>query len=252
MFSTVRLNNYRILIWSLSIVGFIYLLYYNKSLLWVTLGVYCVQQLIGFNAYLHRFIAHRTYKTYKPIEFMMAILSVPCLIGSPISLAWVHRAHHKYSDKPKDPHSPHLMGQIRAFFCLHYLDTEGVRVSMKDVVRDPIAHWVNEYYFYLHAVIALIWFTIGGLDLLIAAYIIPATLHTIAVGYVLGIFAHQWGYRNFETKEYSKNSLITHILSVGDGWHNNHHAHPGKYSFQHKWWEFDPTAWYIWLIKKRS
>lgn len=252
MYSTDRLNNYRLLIWTAGVVGLIYLSITAPEFLWITLGVYCVQQLVGFNAYLHRLISHRSYKTYRPIEYVMATLSVLCLTGSPISWAWIHRVHHKYSDEPKDPHCHRRMGYVKALFCLYHVEHEGRRVAMKDVINDPVAIWADKHYFHMHAIAAALLFLYGGVDLLLAAYVIPAGLHAILIAYVLGIFAHQWGYRNYETTDHSRNSLITHILTVGDGWHNNHHAHPGKYSFQHKWWELDPTAWYIWLIKKRG
>jgi stearoyl-CoA desaturase (delta-9 desaturase) len=246
------MNVYRLYVWAAFFPATAYLLWERPDLLWVTLAVYCVQQLVGFNAYLHRLVSHRSYETYPPVEFVMGILSVLCLTGSPISWAWIHRAHHRYSDTEKDPHCHRVVGHWKALFCLYHLEHDGRRVAMKDVLKDPIMVFMDRWYFYIHALAVVGLYVLGGLDLVLAGYVLPAALHAFLIAYVLGIFAHQWGYRNYETKDHSKNSLVTHILTVGDGWHNNHHAYPGRYSFQHKWWELDPTAWFIWVIKRRG
>lgn len=252
MYSTPRMNAYRLVIWAAFFPALYYLITTHPQLLWWTLGIYCVQQLVGFNAYLHRYVSHRSYKTYRPIEFVMGVLSVLCLTGSPISWAWIHRAHHRYSETPNDPHCHRHMGFWKALFCLYHVDHRGKRVAMKDVMSDPIMKLMDASYFYIHGAVAIGLLVFGGLEWLLAAYVLPAALHAILIAYVLGIFAHQWGYQNYECNDHSKNSVITHILTVGDGWHNNHHAYPGLYSFQHKWWELDPTAWFIWLIKRRG
>lgn len=101
MYTTPRLNAYRLVIWAAFFPALYYLIVAHPQLLWVSLGVYCVQQLVGFNAYLHRLVSHRSYQTYKPIEGVMGVLSVLCLTGSPISWAWIHRAHHRYSETPR-------------------------------------------------------------------------------------------------------------------------------------------------------
>lgn len=252
MSSANRLKFLRLILWILAVPGAIYLYVYAPELFWVTLSVYCVQQLMGFNAYLHRFVAHRSYVTYKPIEFIMALLSVPCSMGSPVDWAWVHRVHHRYSDTPKDPHSYRHMGFWKTLVNLHYLETKDRRCSMKDIYSDPMMMWFHRYYFFIHAAIAGTLLIVGGLDWLIAAYILPASLHMFITLWALGILAHQWGYRNFKDRDYSTNSFLCNVVTIGDGWHNNHHRYPGRWNTRIRWWEFDLTSCYIRLIRKES
>lgn len=251
MSNAERLKFTRAMMWLLTIPGVYYLYQYAPEMFWVTLVVFCVQQIVGFNAYLHRLVAHRSYSTYRPIEFTMALLSVPCSMGSPIDWAWIHRVHHRYSDTEKDPHSYRHMGFFKALVNLQSLETKNRRCSMKDVYSDAMMQWFHRYYFYIHATIASSLFAIGGLEWLIAAYILPASLHTFIVLWALGILAHQWGYQNYKDKDHSRNSFLCNFVTIGDGWHNNHHQYPGRWNTTIRWWEFDPTAWFIWCIKRR-
>lgn len=249
-YSTYRLHLFRTALWIAFLPGVVYLWLTSPQMLWVVLGVYCVQQCIGFNAYMHRFVSHRSYKTYKPVEVIMAAMSVPLAMGTPLSWAWMHRVHHRYTETPKDPHCHRHMGYWRALFCLKDMDMRDRRVGMKDVANDKIMVWIHKYYFPLNLAYAAIILVLGGVDWLLAIFLIPAAMHSFLVGYCLSIMAHQWGYQNYPDKDNSKNSWLCNILTVGDGWHNNHHTFPGQWNFQHKWWELDPTAMFIRLIKK--
>lgn len=249
-YSTYRLHLFRNALWIAFFPSVAYLAYYTPELLWATLIVYCVNQCIGFNAYMHRFVSHRSFQTYRPIEAIMGLMSVPLAMGTPISWAWLHRVHHRYTETPKDPHCHRHMGFWNALFCLKNLETEDRKAPMKDVLRDPIMSWIHEYYFPLHLLYASVIFLAGGLPWLLAVYIVPSALHAFMVGYGLSILAHQWGYQNYPDKDNSRNSWLCNIITVGDGWHNNHHNFPSEWNFQHKWWEFDPTALFIRMIKK--
>jgi stearoyl-CoA desaturase (delta-9 desaturase) len=123
---------------------------------------------------------------------------------------------------------------------------------MKDIHSDKMMHWFHRRYFYIHALIAVGLLSFGGVEWLIAAYILPASLNMFVTLWALGILAHHWGYQNFEGRDHSTNSFLCNIITVGDGWHNNHHRYPGRWNTRIKWWEFDPTAWFIGLIRKRS
>jgi len=182
----------------------------------------------------------------------MALMSVPLAMGTPISWAWMHRVHHRYTETPKDPHCHRHMGFWKALLCLKYVDMQDRRVSVRDVVRDPIMFWVHTHYFLLNALYGLGLLLFGGPEWLLAVYIVPAALHSFVVGFCLSIMSHSWGYQNYPDNDHSKNSWLCNILSVGEGWHNNHHTFPSQWNLQHRWWELDPTAMFIRLIKKRG
>lgn len=162
MFTTQRLNWWRLMLFACFIPGVVYLAMTDPGLLWVSVLAYGVIQGIGFNAYLHRYVSHRSFKTYGPIEWALGLLSVPCTVGTPHSWAWIHRVHHRYTETPKDPHCHRHMGYWKSLWCLHYVETEDRRVAMRDILDTPSFMWIHRYYFHLHlAIVAALWLVWG-------------------------------------------------------------------------------------------
>jgi stearoyl-CoA desaturase (delta-9 desaturase) len=231
-----------------TLLGMIYLSQ-HFDLIYLLTGIvsFLIFGVIGANAGYHRYFSHRTYETYRPVEYIMAIIGTLATLGSIISWVAVHRYHHLHADTDKDPHSPRHIGWWRAYI----YDWNRADISkkfIKDVIKDPLIVFLHKNYF---KVIFFYILLLGIIDpwLIVFAYCIPATgcLNGVASVTVIG---HIHGYTNHKTNDTAKNSWIANIMSLGEGWHNNHHARPYNWKQGEQWWEFDLPAQFIKLVKK--
>lgn len=234
----------------LSIVGIVYLLFNFKfSYLIISIITFLIFGIIGANAGYHRYFSHRSYKTSKIIENIMAFIGTLATLGSVISWVAIHRYHHLHADTKEDPHSPLYIGKWNAY-TYNWNKTKISKKFIKDIINNPFIVFLHKNYFkiiFLYISILLVidpW-------LVIFAYAIPATgcLNGVAAVTVIG---HLHGYTTYNTNDTAKNSWLANILSLGEGWHNNHHAHPYKWKQGEKWWEIDPPSIFIKLIKNEN
>ena len=216
----------------------------------------------------HRLLTHQSFKTYRPIRWMLAFLGG--LSGEGSALTWVaqHRKHHAFSDLDGDPHSPkdgnwwsHMLWFMPDFGRKWHRDLVGRYAP--DMVKDKMMVIIHHMFLPSHFLLAAALFLFG--------YLGPEswTLGTVRAGwsmvlwgmgirmvYVLHITwfvnsaTHLWGYRNYETSDDSRNLWWVAILAWGEGWHNNHHAFQRVASAGHRWWEIDTTYWIILLMEK--
>jgi|688.fasta_scaffold153403_3 fatty-acid desaturase len=202
---------------------------------------------------LHRLLTHRSFKTYEWLETTLSYISVISTVGPTISWVALHRQHHAASDKDGDPHSPYINGKwnwtqaLKVWWGYDWNIPHIPVAYVKDLMRSPTHKFIFKHYFKIIFVFSLILFVIDPL-LWLFVYVVPAsmTVHLIGVVNVLG---HGHGYRNHETNDRSTNSWIANIVSLGDGWHNNHHAHGVRWHSGEKWWEWDLMAQLIKMIK---
>jgi stearoyl-CoA desaturase (delta-9 desaturase) len=198
---------------------------------------------------LHRLLTHRSFKTYEWVESVLSVISVISTIGPTISWVGLHRQHHATSDRTGDPHSPYIDGKFNLVQAVkvwwgYDWDIPNIPLAyVKDLMKKPVHKFIFNNYFKIIFVFSLILLLINPL-LWLFIYVVPAsiTVHLIGVVNVLG---HHHGYRTYETKDASTNSWIANLVSLGDGWHNNHHA--GKPNTH--WWEWDLMAQFIKLIR---
>jgi stearoyl-CoA desaturase (delta-9 desaturase) len=215
-------------------------------------GVYWGVGILGIHIGFHRFLSHRSFETYRPIEYLMMFCGVVMTMGSPMAWTIAHRIHHANTDTDLDPHSPQQIGVFRAWFGLW--NTKGFRQAprmIRGMNRDPLYRWTHKYYFHIIALWILVLAIIHPLAP-VFLYCVPAAM-SFHAGNGIVVIPHLHGYRNHDLShkgDTSRNSWIAHLLTMGEGWHNNHHAHPTRWNTQERWWEFDPPAWIIRLIKK--
>jgi fatty-acid desaturase len=236
------------------------------------LGCYMFGTL-GINLCFHRLLSHRSFKCPLWVEHTLAVLGVCCLQKTPGRFVATHRAHHQHSDHDADPHSP-----IKSLFWGHMgwvLVKNSRRESAamydkyaRDVFRDPFYMRLERNFLWLwvygmHAVLFyLVGFAIGwlqpagslaaGVHFGLVLMVWGAFVRTVLIWHItwsVNSIGHVWGYRNYETRENSRNSMLIGLISNGDGWHNNHHADQRAASHGHKWYEFDVT--YITLLGLR-
>ena len=232
----------------LMIAGVIFVLFTGT---WEWLGTslifYVVTGILGVNVGYHRLISHRSFKTYLPIEKLLSVIGVVTTIGSPMAWTAIHRQHHRAAEKPDDPHSPYQVGKFNAWFGFwNYLPLNPKLV--REMRKDKFQKFLHNHYLALIVVYCGILAMIDPL-LVIFGYAIPACLCLHSTSSII-VIAHYHGYKPYQVNDESRNSWIAHLLSLGEGWHNTHHAKPYQWQQGEQWWEFDPPSWIIRLIKK--
>jgi stearoyl-CoA desaturase (delta-9 desaturase) len=184
----------------------------------------------------------------------MAIGATLSLEGGPIFWVATHRVHHQLSDHEGDPHTPteggwwaHI-GWIMCGVSLHD-ETAMLARYAPDLARDKFHVWLSKYHWVPMVVVGLALFAIGGWSCLMWGIFLRVTLglHTT---WLVNSATHMWGSRRFETRDHSRNSWWVALLTGGEGWHNNHHAHPVSARHGLAWYEFDQNYLGILLLKK--
>lgn len=206
----------------------------------VALGVAMYGALMFFiTAGYHRYFSHRTYAMGRAMQFLMAFGGAAAVQKGPLWWAAHHRDHHRYSDTVDDPHTPK-----RGFWRSHvgwilgrrYADTNLARV--RDLARFPELRWLNRFYLVPPLVVAALVFALGGASALLIGYVLPVVLVWHAT-FLVNSLAHVMGRRRYATRDTSRNSLLIALLTLGEGWHNNHHHYPASVRQGFFWWEID-------------
>ena len=202
----------------------------------VVMLMYFLNGCIGMTMTYHKLLSHRSWEPpswFMPVGVLCATIG---LTGPAIAWVAIHREHHRYTDKPEDPHSPHHGGWFRA----HYLSMF-VPVNLRygtDLMRIPFLRWQQKWYFAVNAAWAIICYAIDPMAVLYA-WLVPAAVLWNA-GSSIVTFAHMIGYKNSDGENEAHNNALLAFLVWGEGWHDNHHARPASADFGGRnWWEFD-------------
>jgi len=209
---------------------------------------------LGISMGYHRLHTHRSYRIPRPLEYFLAFCGTLSLEGGPIFWVATHRIHHQYSDKPGDPHSPRdgawwshigwlLTGESK------HNNTKLMAKYAPDLAKDPFYANLNTYHWVPIVVVSIALFAIGGWPMLLwgtCARLVFGLHSTWAVNSA----THMWGGRRFQTRDDSTNLWWVALLTFGEGWHNNHHAHPTSARHGLAWYEFD-ISWITISVLKR-
>jgi stearoyl-CoA desaturase (delta-9 desaturase) len=201
---------------------------------------------IGVAAGFHRLFCHKSYKTSRAVEVVLLTLGSLATLGSSTIWVLVHRTHHASPDRKGDPHSPQELGFYRAW--IGPWNKIRYKISrVADLRKDPLHRFFYDHYFKILIGYAAVLFLISP-QWAVYGYLLPATMayHASTLGAAI---SHLHGYRTYDTKDNSRNSWIVHFITPGEGWHNNHHADPTNFDTRVKWWEFDPIATVVRLIR---
>lgn len=232
----------------ISTLFFIFALFqYTNSAMWfLSILVYFSTGCLGITVTFHRFLSHRSFEMSPILEKVFSFFGAIGGTGSALGWVALHRAHHQHSDRPQDPHSP-SNGKLALFLSRYRFRLN--KWAVRDMIADPFHRTIHAYYHVVLALWAFFWFLLD-FRLFIFVVAVPMAIQ-IWVSILSNCFNHLAGYRNFETNEKSTNNFFIALISWGEGWHNNHHHAPRRWSFQVKWWEFDISAWVIRLIARR-
>jgi len=200
-------------------------------------------RMFGVTGVYHRYFAHRTYKTSRVFQFLLALLAMSSSQKGVLWWASNHRTHHRLSDKDGDPHDSR-----RGFWYSHvgwlYDYREQTDYSkVKDLARYPELVFLNEYWAIPPLALGVgVWLALGWSGLLIGFFLSTAILWHGT--FTINSLSHMLGSRRYETGEDSKNNWVLAIITMGEGWHNNHHHFMGSTRQGFYWWEFD-MSYYI-------
>ncbi len=214
---------------------------YDHQLRWLTLSaaLYVFLQMFGGNIALHRYFTHRSFTTGPYREnFLLLIANLTCL-GSSLSWIATHHHHHLHADLDSDCHSPQHLSTARILLGFWNKTEEPTRL-LKNLPRVKAHAFFHRWYYLLHFSLIFV-LAACGWKVFAYCYALPNLLVFYAL-YSVVIFCHSFGFRNFDTNDRSYNNTPVALLTLGEGWHNNHHQYPKRHRNTHRRWELDPTA----------
>ncbi|MDZ4785733.1 MAG: acyl-CoA desaturase [bacterium] len=231
------------------------LLVFYVGFSWLAFGI-CIAlyyvRMFAITAGFHRYFSHRSFETSRFFAWILAFLGTMSAQRGPLWWAAHHRHHHKYSDTEEDIHSPGIKGVLHAHLGWIYVE-KYQKTNLKlipDMAKYRELLWLDNYHY-----IAPV--TFGILVAILGYFIESATAGAVSCGQVfvwgfcvstvllyhgtfaVNTWAHIFGSRRFETEDQSRNSFLLALITLGEGWHNNHHRYPGSERQGFYWWELD-------------
>ena len=235
------------------------------------LAAFYLVSLIGVEVGFHRLFSHRSFQTYRWIRVLLATTGSFAFQGPVIWWAATHRRHHQHSDKPGDPHSPNLsgksiFGRIAGLYHAHFgwlFEPESTRalgwdLYVRDLYRERAIFRIHVSYFF--------WLAVGFVLPAILGGLLTWSWNGVLIGFLWGGLArvfimnhvfywcinsvtHAFGTRPFKSNDLSTNNIWLAIPTLGQSWHNNHHAFPGSAVTQYRWWEIDLAGMFIRVLE---
>jgi stearoyl-CoA desaturase (delta-9 desaturase) len=223
------------------------LFFFSWKAVFLSAFLWWISGSLGIGMGYHRLLTHRGYKTPKWMEYFLTTCATLALEGGPIFWVATHRIHHQLTDKPGDPHSPRdgkwwsHMGWIIMGKAMHHSTTE-LAAYVPDLRKDKYHVWLSKYHWIPVTAVGLLVLAFGGWQMVLWAVFLRTVvgLHST---WLVNSATHLWGSQRFKTGDDSTNNFLIAILTFGEGWHNNHHAHPQSARHGLTWWEVD-TNWY--------
>lgn len=214
-----------------------------------------VLHMFSITAFYHRYFSHRAFRTSRVFQFLMAFVATSSAQRGPLWWAAHHRHHHNHSDDEHDYHSPEHKGLLMSH--VGWFMTKGAFRTPERYVRDWSRYtelkFINKYDWISPVLLAFALFGFGALLSAVAPslgtngwqmFVWAFVVSTVAVyhaTYTINSLAHTVGSRPYETGDSSCNNFLLAILTLGEGWHNNHHYFPASARQGFRWWQIDLT-----------
>jgi stearoyl-CoA desaturase (delta-9 desaturase) len=202
---------------------------------------------LGIGLSYHRLLTHRGFKVPRWLEYFLAICGSLALQGGPIFWVGLHRIHHAKSDREGDPHSPR-----EGFFWAHmgwiiygegqHNDYSQLSRYAPDLAKDPFYVWLSKYHYVPQIIVGIMLLAIGGIPMVLWGTFFRTTVG-LHITWLVNSATHVWGYQRFQSNDDSRNNWWVALMSFGEGWHNNHHAHAASARHGLAWYEVD-LNWY--------
>lgn len=232
------------------ILSVVALFFFTWQALAVTIFLWWVSGSLGVGMGYHRLLTHRGFKTPKFVEYFLTLCATLSLESGPINWVATHRIHHQHTEVPgADPHTPREggwwahMGWILTGTAQQYSEAT-LRRYAPDLYKDRVHRLINRFFYIPLTLSGVILYWLGGWSFLLWGVFFRVTFGLHAT-WLVNSATHMWGTRRFETTDDSRNNWWVALLSFGEGWHNNHHAHPVAARHGLKWYEIDMNWWGI-------
>ncbi|MFZ4573750.1 MAG: acyl-CoA desaturase [Phycisphaerales bacterium] len=229
----------------------------------VALAAYLVR-MFAITGFYHRYFSHRTFKTSRAAQFVFALLGNAAAQRGPLWWAAHHREHHRHSDTELDVHSPHQHGVLWSH--MGWFTAKGAFLTnvkaVPDLAKYPELRFIDRFDTLVPIAYALCMYLLGealatwapglgttGPQMLVWGFVI-STVVLYHATYTINSFSHLIGTRRFATGDSSRNNFLLAIITLGEGWHNNHHYFPGAVRQGFYWWEIDVTYYTLWMLQK--
>ena len=209
-------------------------------------------RMFAITAFYHRYFSHRTFRAGRAVQFVFALLGASATQRGPLWWAAHHRHHHRHADTEDDVHAPRhgfWWSHMGWFLCRENFETRAEQIP--DLIVYPELRWLDRYDLLVPLIYAVVLFALGvilnrlapglgtdGWQLLVWGYFV-STVALIHVTLTINSLAHVWGSRRYDTRDDSRNNFLLALLTLGEGWHNNHHHFPGSARQGFYWWEVD-------------
>ncbi len=215
----------------------------------LALGSYVIR-MWGITVGFHRYFAHRSFRTSRAFQFVLAFIGSTAMENGPIWWASWHRRHHQHGDTRSDPHSPR-------FFPFWYAHVTWVfdpkndtfdPSNVRDLTRFPELRLLDRFTWAPLVVWAGLCYLIAGTAGIVWGFVVS----TIAVNHAtfcINSLAHVWGSRRYDTSDASRNNALLAILTLGEGWHNNHHFYMSSARQGFFWWETDVSYYTLKVLE---
>lgn len=219
------------------------LFYVDYGAILAAVILYVAAGMLGITMAYHRLLTHRGYGTPKWLEYFLTFCGTLALEGGPISWVATHRIHHQKSDQEGDPHTPREgtwwahMGWILRGDSLHH-EAAVLARYVPDLCRDRVHVALSKWHWMSNVVVGVVLLAIGGIPYVLWGIFFRTTVGLHAT-WLVNSATHKWGSRRFDTRDDSTNNWWVALLTFGEGWHNNHHAHPTSARHGLAWYEFD-------------
>lgn len=193
----------------------------------------------------HRYFSHRTYKLNRFWQFLLAFGGTTCAQKGPLWWAAHHRVHHQHTDTEADPHSPQKgfwWSHVGWILCDKHNETQYDRI--RDFARFPELRLLNRYDWIGPWALAIASYLIAGWSGLVVGFFFSTILLWHAT-FTVNSLAHIFGWRRYRTDDTSRNNPVIAFITLGEGWHNNHHAYAPSARNGFFWWEYDVTYYIL-------
>ena len=205
-------------------------------------------RMFGVTGGYHRYFSHRTYKTGRVFQFILALLAMSSAQRGVLWWAAHHRDHHKYSDSDRDVHSPVKWGFWHAHFGWIWDRNDKTNFHrVKDLAKYPELVWLDKHWLVPPVTLGLACWALWGWSGLFVGFCLSTSVLWSAT-FTVNSLAHIWGKRRYETTDDSRNNVWLALLTMGEGWHNNHHHYMASCRQGFYWWEIDMSYYVIKML----
>jgi stearoyl-CoA desaturase (delta-9 desaturase) len=223
-----------------------------------------ILRAFALTAFYHRYFSHRAFKTSRWFQFVGGLLGTTAMQKGPLWWAAHHRLHHREADQEGDVHSPNahsfLWSHVGWIVSKQHSDVREKLIG--DWLKFPELRWLDRHSLIVGLAYAVVLYVAGEL---LAAYLptldtsgsmlvvwgfFISTVALYHATYAVNSFSHLFGTRRFETRDNSRNNLVVAILTLGEGWHNNHHRYQSSTRQGFVWWELDVTYYALLVLSK--